>query len=100
MRRALRDHPDVDFLFINAEGESSESAYREFVGQYLDGEDVQQVTRDEFNSLMDLFGFLGIPHYETLDPEGNVVRDGLHYEENADLFKNRQLDRLKKLLEP
>ena len=100
MRRALRDHPDVDILFINAEGESSESAYREFVGQYLDGEDVQQVTRDEFNSLMDLFGFLGIPHYETLDPEGNVVRDGLHYEENADLFKNRQLDRLKKLLEP
>ncbi len=100
MRRALRDHPDVDFLFINAEGESSESAYREFVGQYLDGEDVQQVTRDEFNSLMDLFGFLGIPHYETLDPEGNVVRDGLHYEENADLFKTPQLDRLKKLLEP
>ena len=58
MRRALRNHPDVDFLFINAEGESSEAAYRQFVEQYLEGEDVQQVTRDEFNSLMELFAFL------------------------------------------
>ena len=100
MRRALQDHPDVDFLFINAEGESSDAAYREYVGRYLDGEDVQQVTRDEFNSLMALFGFLGIPHYETLDPQGNVVRDGLHYEADAEKFKTLQLDRLNTLLSP
>ena len=100
MRKALQGHPDVDFLFINAEGESSEAAYREFVGEYLEGEDVRQVTRDEFNSLMELFGFLGIPHYETLDRNGNVVRDGLHYEKDADVFNARQLDRLKKALEP
>ena len=100
MRRALRNHPDVDFLFINAEGESSEAAYREFVGQYLEGEDVQQVTRDEFNSLMELFAFLGIPHYETLDRNGNVVRDGMHYEKDADTFRANQLNRLKEALEP
>ena len=33
----------------------------------------------DFNRLMELFNFLGIPHYETLDRMGNVVRSGLRY---------------------
>ena len=61
---------------------------------------MQQVTRDEFNSLMELFAFLGIPHYETLDRNGNVVRDGMHYEKDADTFRANQLNRLKEALEP
>lgn len=47
--------------------------------EHLSGEDVVQVSRDDFNRLMELFNFLGIPHYETLDRMGYVVRSGLHY---------------------
>ena len=79
MREALRNHPDVDFLFISTEGEGPEENYRKYVDEHLSGEDVVQVSRDDFNRLMELFNFLGIPHYETLDRMGYVVRSGLHY---------------------
>ena len=79
MREALRNHSDVDFLFISTEGEGPEENYRKYVDEHLSGEDVVQVSRDDFNRLMELFNFLGIPHYETLDRMGNVVRSGLHY---------------------
>lgn len=79
MREALRNHPDVDFLFISTEGEGPEENYRKYVDEHLSGEDVVQVSRDDFNRLMELFNFLGIPHYETLDRMGNVVRSGLRY---------------------
>ena len=79
MREALRNHPDVDFLFISAEGEGPEENYRKYVDEHLSGEDAVQVSRDDFNRLMELFNFLGIPHYETLDRMGNVVRSGLRY---------------------
>ena len=93
MREALRDDKDVDFLFIHAEGEAPEKEYRKFVTAYLDGEDVQQISRSDYNKLMELFRFLGIPHYETLDPDGNVVRDGLRYTDTP-LFRS-QVEELK-----
>lgn len=97
MREALRNHPDVDFLFISAEGEGPEENYRKYVDEHLSGEDVVQVSCDDFNRLMELFKFLGIPHYETLDRRGNVVRSGLYYapEEQFRL----QLEHLKQQLE-
>ena len=93
MREALRDDKDVDFLFIHAEGEAPEKEYRKFVTAYLDGEDVQQISRSDYNKLMELFRFLGIPHYEPLDPDGNVVRDGLRYTDTP-LFRS-QVEELK-----
>lgn len=78
MRKAFRDHPEVDFLFISAP-ESSQEAYDAYAKEHLDGEDCQIVSRDDFNKLMQLFKFLGIPHYETLDPDGNVLNKGLEY---------------------
>ena len=78
LRESLRDHPEVDFLFIAAP-ESSEEAYNNYVKENLEGEDCQLITRDEYNKLMELFKFNGIPHYETLDKKGNVVREGLNY---------------------
>ena len=98
MREALCNHPDVDFLFISTEGEGPEENYRNYVDEHLSGEDVVQVSRDDFNRLMELFNFLGIPHYETLDRMGNVVRSGLRYapEEQFRLH----LEDLKRQLEP
>lgn len=94
MREALRNHPDVDFLFISAEGDGSEADYRKYVDEHLAGEDVVQVSRDDFNRLMELFNFLGIPHYETLDREGNVVRSGLQYGPEERFLQ--QLERLER----
>lgn len=55
--------------------------------------------RDEYNQLMELFQFNGIPHYETLDKLGNVVRNGLNYGlYDKDAFENK-LKELKKQLE-
>lgn len=93
MRKAFRDHPEVDFLFISAP-ESSQEAYDAYVEEHLDGEDCQIVSRDDFNKLMQLFKFLGIPHYETLDPDGNVLNKGLEYS-TTEAFTKR-LEELKK----
>lgn len=98
MREALRNHPDVDFLFVSAEGEGPEENYRKYVDEHLSGEDVVQVSRDDFNRLMELFNFLGIPHYETLDRMGNVVRSGLHYAQEEQF--RLHLEHLKQQLEP
>lgn len=98
IRKALRNHPEVDFLFIAAP-ESSDEAYNNYVKENLDGEDCHLITRDEYNQLMELFQFNGIPHYETLDKLGNVVRDGLNYGiYDKDAFENK-LKELKKQLE-
>ncbi|MBR3757414.1 MAG: thioredoxin family protein, partial [Bacteroidaceae bacterium] len=78
LRKTFRDHPEVDFLFIAAP-ESTEEAYNNYVKENLEGEDCHLITRDEYNKLMELFQFNGIPHYETLDKNGNVVREGLEY---------------------
>lgn len=94
MREALRNHPDVDFLFISAEGDGPEDDYRRYVDEHLAGEDVVRLSRDDFNRLMELFNFLGIPHYETLDREGNVVRNGLRYEPEEGFLQ--QLERLER----
>ena len=97
MREALRNHPDVDFLFISKEGEGPEASYRKYVEEQLDGEDVIQVSGDDYHRLMELFNFLGIPHYETLDPEGKVVRKGLQYDSEEQFL--HQLNNLKSKLE-
>ena len=95
MREALRDDKEVDFLFISVKGEAPAEKFRKYVSENLAGEDVQEISRDDYNKLMELFHFLGIPHYETLDPEGNVVRQGLHYAQTAESFK-AQVEQLKR----
>ena len=95
MREALRDDKEVDFLFVSVKGEAPAEKFRKYVSENLAGEDVQEISRDDYNKLMELFHFLGIPHYETLDPAGNVVRQGLHYAQTAEAFK-AQVEQLKR----
>lgn len=98
LRKTFRDHPEVDFLFIAAP-ESTEEAYNNYVKENLEGEDCHLITRDEYNKLMELFQFNGIPHYETLDKNGNVVREGLEFPiYNTDTFEWK-LKELKEKLE-
>ena len=62
--------------------------------EHLDGEDCHLINHDDYNSLMQLFKFLSIPHYETLDREGNVLNKCLHFS-TPDEFA-AQLIKLKK----
>ncbi len=99
MRKALRDNPDIEFVFINASGESTPEAYKEFVDEYLEGEEIYEVSRDEYNRFMELFKFTGIPHYETFDREGNIINDGFRYNTTADDFIRFCLDPIKEKLD-
>ncbi len=101
MRKELRNHPDIEFVFINAAGESSPEDYKEYVDKYLDGEEVYEVSRDEYNQFMELFSFLGIPHYEFFDRNGNRINENahLHYDSTAEQFLKSQLEPLIEKLE-
>ncbi len=99
MRKALRNHPDIEFVFISGTGESSPEAYKEYVGKYLDGEEVYEVSRDEFSQFMSLFKFLGIPHYESFDRNGNRLTTGLQYTNTAENFIKSYLEPIKAELE-
>lgn len=90
LRESLRQNPDIDFLFISSKDDGTDEAHQKYVSEHLEGEDVVRVNRDEYNHLMQLFNFLGIPHYETLDRKGNVLRNSLDFyipEQFMDSFK-------------
>ncbi len=99
LRKELRDNPDVEFVFINASGESTPEAYKEFVDTYLAGEEVYEVSRGEFTQFMELFKFTGIPHYETFDRNGNMVNGTFRYTNTSEDFINLYLEPLKEKLD-
>ncbi len=99
MRKGLRDNPDIEFVFINATGESSPEAYKEFVDTYLEGEEVYEVSTDEYNMFMTLFKFNGIPHYEFFDREGNIINDKAHYTNTAEEFLQLHINPIKEKLD-
>jgi hypothetical protein len=47
------------------------------VKEWLADEDAICVTGEDFRRFEELFRFNGIPHYETITPEGRRVRDDL-----------------------
>ena len=96
LREKFRNHPDIEFVFIS-KLESSKEAYDEYVQKYLEDEDVNLVSEEEFNKFMELFGFLGIPHYETIAPDGSVLTQSLNYD-NPQSFQE-QINHLKSLLD-
>lgn len=74
VREELRDHPELEFVFITSDKQSPEGEYNEYVAKHLQGEECYRVPHNEYAKYMELFHFLGIPHYETLDKNGNVLR--------------------------
>lgn len=95
LREKLRDSKDVDFVFITSEEESPFSTYTDYVNKNLVGEDCYRLPPDDFRYLRQLFRFNGIPHYETLDRKGRVLRKSLNYN-NLELNLNKLLEAEKK----
>ena len=73
---AKRD--DVKLVFIAGERTTGGSDdYKKYVNEWLADEETVCVSNEDFVRLSELFRFAGIPHYETITPDGRVVRDDL-----------------------
>lgn len=74
-RAEIAKRDDVKLVFI-AGGENTpegSTSYRNYVKEWLDGEEAICVTNHTFNYLMEMFHFHSIPHKEVITPDGRVV---------------------------
>lgn len=95
-REELRNNPDFEFIFITGDKDSPKKDFDEYASENLNGAEVYRIPQDEYNKLKELFKFSGIPHYEALDRNGNVLKINKEYGVGKEQFlKNIEL--LKKL---
>ena len=98
LRAEIAKRDDVKLVFIAGERTTEGSdAYKQYVAEWLFGEETVCLTNAEFRRLQELFQFNGIPHYETITPDGRRVREDLSISGYHD-FKNeleRVLEKLK-----
>ena len=77
-RGEIAKRDDVKLVFIAGERTTDGSdAYKKYVDEWLSDEETICVTNTDFTRLQELFQFNGIPHYETITPDGHRVRDDL-----------------------
>ena len=96
-RAEIAKRDDVKLIFIAGERTADGSdAYKQYVAEWLSNEETVCVTNADFTRLQELFQFNGIPHYETITPDGRRVRDDLR----IDGYQNfaSELTRLKERL--
>ena len=78
LRAEIAKRDDVKLIFIAGEStQGGSEAYHKYVKEWLDGEEVICVSNEDFRRFEELFKFSGIPHYETITPDGQRVRDDL-----------------------
>ena len=96
LRLRLKDNPDLQLIFIAQEDKpETNETYKQYVSENLLGADCYPVSRKELNQLMELLQFGGIPHYVTVSPDGEILRNSLNYfTNNYELFLQR-LDEMK-----
>ena len=93
LRAKIAKRDDVKLIFIAGErtAEGSE-AYHKYVNEWLADEETVCLTNRDFTRLQELFQFNGIPHYETITPDGRRVREDLSIH-GYSIFEN-ELERL------
>lgn len=98
LRTEIAKRDDVKLIFIAEErtAEGSE-AYHKYIDEWLSDEVNICLTYDGFARMQELFHFNGIPHYETITPDGRRVRDDLQIQGfyNFDYELTRLKERLK-----
>lgn len=80
LRAKYRDSDDIRLIFITSEDESPENDYKKYVEKNLAESDCYRLPADDYRYLQQLFHIYGIPHSETLNREGRVLRKGITYE--------------------
>ena len=96
LRLRLKDNPDLRLIFVAQEDKPETNAdYKQYVRENLLGADCYPITRKELDQLMELLQFSGIPHYVTISPDGQLLRNSLnYYSNNYELFL-QQLEKMK-----
>ena len=98
LRAEIAKRDDVKLIFI-AEERTAEGSdeYRKYVSEWLADEETICMAKANFVRLQELFQFNGIPHYETITPDGCRVRDDLRINgyDNFDEELQRLKERLK-----
>lgn len=91
LRRSLKDNPDLQLIFVAQEDNpQTNETYKQYVAENLLGADCYPVSRKELDQLSELLQFGGIPHYVTISPDGQLLRNSLNYfTNNYDLFLQR-----------
>ncbi len=78
LRTRVAKRDDVKLVFIAGERTADGSeAYHNYVNEWLTDEETICLTNGDFDRLRELFQFNGIPHYETITPDGRRVREDL-----------------------
>ena len=93
-RADIAKRDDVKLVFIAGERiPGGSDAYKEYVNEWLADEETVCLNDDDFTRMQEMFQFAGIPHYETITPDGRVVRDDLRI--NGFNFFDIELQQLK-----
>ena len=96
-REELRNIPDFEFIFITGDKDSPKKDFDEYVAENLNGAEVYRIPQAEYNKLMELFKFSGIPQYEALDRNGNVLKFCNKYRDGGKEQFLKNIELLKKL---
>jgi thiol-disulfide isomerase/thioredoxin len=97
-RAEIAKRNDIKLVFIAGERTTEGSdAYKKYVAEWLADEETVCLTNEDYARLQELFGFNGIPHYETITPDGYRVRDDLRIDgfHNFDYDIQRLKEKLK-----
>jgi thiol-disulfide isomerase/thioredoxin len=98
LRARIAKRDDVKLIFIAGEHTADGSeAYHNYVNDWLAEEETVCLTNRDFDRLRELFQFNGIPHYETITPDGRRVHENLsiHGYDDFDSELQRLLEKLK-----
>ncbi|MBR6082726.1 MAG: hypothetical protein IKP62_07365 [Salinivirgaceae bacterium] len=98
-RAEIAKRTDVKLIFVAEESVSGSSDdYKNYVKEWLDGEETVCVSHNEFVRLQELFQFSGIPHYETITPDGLRVREDLQLKGRPLNINDERMNQLRESL--
>lgn len=78
LREKYKDDENIAFIFITSTTGSPLDRYNKLVEEN-DMIHTFRLSDDDFNRMRQLFKFNGIPHYRTIDRNGDVLLDTLYY---------------------
>ncbi|MBQ1698405.1 MAG: TlpA family protein disulfide reductase [Bacteroidales bacterium] len=101
MRKEIANNPDIKLVFVNGDNPNN-ARMLEYVDKHLADEVTVAPGESVFATLRDVFNFAGIPHFEVITPDGQVVKEryikfGLRESGDYNHFKS-ELDKLKNLI--
>ena len=74
MRKEIANNPDIKLVFVNGDNPNYTKMH-EYVDKHLADEVTVAPGESVFAKLRDVFNFAGIPHFEVITPDGQVIKE-------------------------